>query len=328
MLIATGTTDMTWGVEIAATQFNPPHIFALIFVASLPGQILFGVTTMTMAAVISAYAFGLLYFAATGTFYFYDAYIPIAVFLGMHLLFTDPSTSPRTESGRVVFGVLYGLGTIGLVVILDALSAPTFYDKLLAVPILNLLIQRIDRGAAVLRLPESIGLAALTEKQRRLGTVGVWVMVFAGISAVGGLGDEHPGQYLPTWAEACETTGSDRACEYVGVMQQVYCDRGSGWACNELGIHRAEWAMDVTAARAEFERACAGGFTAGCENVLRLTTGAPGFASAPPPTDELPIILRGSKGPVVEEGVDALYALACERGWTDMCDGPPVGTSP
>ena len=38
-----------------------------------------------------------------------DSYIPIAVFLGMHLLFTDPSTSPRTELGRIIFGVMYGL---------------------------------------------------------------------------------------------------------------------------------------------------------------------------------------------------------------------------
>ena len=46
--------------------------------------------------------------------FFYDSYIPIAVFLGMHLLFTDPSTSPRTELGRMIFGALYGLSTIAL----------------------------------------------------------------------------------------------------------------------------------------------------------------------------------------------------------------------
>ena len=34
-------------------------------------------------------------------YYFIEPSVPIAVFLGMHLLFTDPSTSPRTESGRV-----------------------------------------------------------------------------------------------------------------------------------------------------------------------------------------------------------------------------------
>ncbi len=48
----------------------------------------------------------------TGIYFFYDSYIPIAVFLGMHLLFNDPSTSPRTELGRIIFGALYGLSTV------------------------------------------------------------------------------------------------------------------------------------------------------------------------------------------------------------------------
>ena len=69
---------------------------------------------MTCSAVVTTYLFGLAYYAATGIYFFYDSYIPIAVFLGMHLLFTDPSTSPRTELGRVIFGVLYGLSTVAL----------------------------------------------------------------------------------------------------------------------------------------------------------------------------------------------------------------------
>jgi len=62
---------------------------------------------MTVWAVLSAYTFGLGYFWLTGTYFFHDAYIPIGVFLGMHLLFTDPSTAPRTSRGRIIFGILY-----------------------------------------------------------------------------------------------------------------------------------------------------------------------------------------------------------------------------
>ena len=72
-----------------------------------------------MSAVVTTYVFGLLYFAVTGTYFFFDSYIPIAVFLGMHLLFTDPSTSPRTELGRIMFGVLYGLSVV-VYALLDA----------------------------------------------------------------------------------------------------------------------------------------------------------------------------------------------------------------
>ena len=133
-------SDVTWGKEIAITQFYPPHIYLILFLIGLPGQFFFGVTSMTMSAVVATYLFGLAYLALTGTYFFYDSYIPIAVFLGMHLLFTDPSTSPRTELGRIMFGALYGLSTVALFGLLGALGLPTFYDKLLQVPILNLSI--------------------------------------------------------------------------------------------------------------------------------------------------------------------------------------------
>ena len=46
---------------------------------------------------IGMYGFmALAHFWMFGTYFFVDAFIPAAVFLGMHLLFTDPSTSPRT----------------------------------------------------------------------------------------------------------------------------------------------------------------------------------------------------------------------------------------
>ena len=111
-------TDITWGQDIAITQFYPPHMYLFLFLVALPGQLLFGVTTMTMAAVLTTYLFGLCYYALTGTYYFFDSYIPIAVFLGMHLLFTDPSTAPRTDLGRMIFGVLYGISTIALYALL------------------------------------------------------------------------------------------------------------------------------------------------------------------------------------------------------------------
>src|SRR5258708_2050210 len=111
-LILSGASDITWGKDIAITQFYPPHMYLFLFLVALPGQFLFGVTTMTMSAVLTTYLFGLAYFAFTGVYYFVDSYVPVAVFLGMHLLFTDPSTSPRTELGRIIFGMLYGLGNV------------------------------------------------------------------------------------------------------------------------------------------------------------------------------------------------------------------------
>jgi len=159
-------------------------------------------------------------------------------------------------------------------------------------------------------------------ERKRVAVTGGWVVAFAVMSATGGFGDHHPGQYLPFWVQACSETGRDRACAHVAQMEQTYCDRGSGWACNELGILRATREEDLAAARGEFERSCSLGFTPGCDNVLRTTVGTVAFASGPPPDAELPIVLRGSKGAIRERDPEALYALGCERGWNDLCTGP------
>lgn len=323
LIILTGSTDKTFGLEIATTQMNPPYIYAAIFVAALPGQFLFGVATMTLAAVVSAYAFGLAYFALTGTYFFYDAYIPIAVFLGMHLLFTDPATSPKSERGRVLFGVLYGLGVIAFAAILERFGVPTFWDKLLPVPILNLMVRRIDAwvDAGKLPMPNLFPfLGRLSEAGRRYAVTWMWVAVFLGMSAVGGVGDWHPGQFLPFWTEACEE-GSERACDYMAFMEQNYCDRGSGWACNEFGAFLLTADGDRAGAAREFETSCRLGYQPGCANLEAVESGAgpESLARGDPPLEDLPIVLRGSKGPITERDPDALYALACREGWKSIC---------
>ena len=67
---------------------------------SLPGQLLFGVARMTLSAVVTLYLISLAHLQLTGTYLFFDSHIPLPVFLGMHLLFTDPSTSPRSAPAR------------------------------------------------------------------------------------------------------------------------------------------------------------------------------------------------------------------------------------
>jgi len=181
VLILTGTTHLTSGPKIALTQFNPPHMYLLIFLVSLPAQVLWGVGSMTLSAVVTAYTFGLLHLAVTGTDFFFGSYIPVAVFLGMHLLVTDPSTSPRTELGRIIFGMLYGLSVIALYALLGHAGTPTFYDKLLAVPILNLMIQAIDRAArskALRRLDPAALVRGPTPRRLNFAYVSVWTVVF------------------------------------------------------------------------------------------------------------------------------------------------------
>jgi hypothetical protein len=294
-LILSGTSNITWGQDIAITQFYPPHMYLFLFLVALPGQLLFGVTTMTMAAVVTTYLFGLGYYAVTGTYYFYDSYIPIAVFLGMHLLFTDPSTAPRTDLGRVIFGVLYGLSTIALYTLLGMAGMPPFYDKLLQVPLLNLSVTSIDRvvrSNALRRFdPGRIG-ASLSVSRRNLAYVSIWAIVFTVMSAAQGVGDRHRGQWLPFWQEACQH-GSARACRYLVQLHATYCRAGSRWSCNELDVLLADNQADRAGSIA--------------------SRGSPSLA-------ELPILLRGSKGPITDRSVASLYSRACDQGWPDSCE--------
>ena len=322
-LIGTGMSDATWGHDIAITQFFPPHMYLVLFLVALPGQFFFGVTSMTMSAVVTTYLFGLGYFAVTGTYFFYDSYIPIAVFLGMHLLFTDPSTSPRTELGRLIFGALYGLSAIVLYEVLGNAGLPTFYDKLLQVPVLNLSVKLIDRAARsdALRVfdPAAIG-RSLTSPQRNVAYMSIWAIVFAVMSGAQGVGDRHPGQWVPFWQRACDDERPG-ACAYLFNIQSIFCDAGSGWACNQVGVgtRQGRW-LDPADARESLERGCALGFTPACENVARLTAGT--LESTPPTLDDYPVILRGSKGVIANRTPSALYTRACRQGWPNTCGRP------
>jgi len=338
LLLAKGASDITWGQSISTTQFYPPHMYLFLFLIGLPGQLFFGVTSMTMSAVLSTYLFGLAYHAITGVYFFYDSYIPIAVFLGMHLLFNDPSTSPRTELGRIIFGVLYGLSTVLLYWVLGRAGMPTFYDKLLQVPLLNLSIKGIDwlARARWLRMfdPSALG-KFLAPRGRNLAYMSVWALVFAGMSAAQGVGDSHPGQWLPFWRHACQ---QDRAyaCPYLADVESGFCNQGSGWACNEAGLLDIELARsgedlrrrDRSQAAAPFTRGCRQGFETACQNLVALSRGSGALAYAPPTLKDFPIILRGSKGEIRDRSPAALYALACREGWKGACAVNAGGQQP
>lgn len=329
ILLATGSSSITWGQEIATTQFYPPQMYLWLFLVALPGQYFFGVASMTVSAVLTTYLFGRLYFAATGVYFFYDSYIPIAVFLGMHLLFTDPSTSPRTELGRIVFGALYGLSTVALYYALGRAGLPTFYDKLLQVPLLNLCVKAIDAAARSRPLcafdPAAIG-RAWTLRQRNLAYMSLWAVAFLGLSAVQGVGDSHPGQWLPFWRQAC-AEGRAFACPYLADVSLGHCMRGSGWACNEAGLLHIALSrsgedlrrLDPAGAAEPLRRGCELGFEAACWNLRALRNGQDAFRAPPPELRDFPIILQGSKGEIQEREPAALYALACRQGWPGTC---------
>ncbi len=328
-LLAAHATGITWGQEIATTQFYPPHMYLVLFLLGMPGQFLFGVTSMTMSAVVATYVFGRLYFAATGIYFFYDSYIPISVFLGMHLLFNDPATSPRTELGRIIYGALYGLSAVALYDVLGRAGMPTFYDKLLQVPLLNLSAKGLDKLAQSRMMrwldPATLG-RTLVGRQRNLAYIFMWGVTFLFMSATQGVGDNHPGQWLPFWRTACQD-GRAYACPYLADLELNACQRGSGWACNDAGLLHIALSrsgedarrLDPAGAAEPLRRGCELGFAAACRNLSELTGGTDHFAAASPGLQDFPIILRGSKGEIREREPAELYALACKEGWPNTC---------
>jgi hypothetical protein len=167
-LLATGTTNLTWGDQIATTLNLAPQPYLFLFVVGLVAMYFFSITLVSAFAAAALFGLSALYTQIVGVPFFIDSEIPIAVFLGLHLLVTDPSTSPRTASGKLIFGLLYGATVFGLYELLGLFQQPTFYDKLLCVPLLNLGVQRIDQLAKKLPQTFLVGRRAPHRRQPRV----------------------------------------------------------------------------------------------------------------------------------------------------------------
>ena len=319
VLIATGSTALTWGEEIATTLTLAPRIYLFLFLAGLVVMHRFAITLVAGSAAVVLFGLSALYAAASGIPYFIDAEIPTAVFLGLHLLVTDPSTSPRTPLGKTIFGVLYGAGVFVLYALLGALGAPTFYDKLLSVPLLNLCVPWIDRLARALqaRAPFARFGEHLAHPRANAVQMAVWILFFGAMTGLGATDGRHRGDAVPFWQGAC-ADGNPRACERLIGIEASYCADASAWACNELGRHYTAGsivAADPALALDYFARACELRFRPACLNLLE-----PGRTlGAPPKTLDLRLLLREGGRNLMELSEADLRGRACEHGWRFAC---------
>ncbi|MFM2125723.1 MAG: hypothetical protein RL328_2174 [Acidobacteriota bacterium] len=273
ILIATRSTSITWGEEIATTFLYPPNFFVEMFVLGLIVQSLFSVTLVTLSAAVALYVLNILYTTVTGTYMFIDTNIHPAIFLGLHLLVTDPATSPRKNFGKVIFGAAYGAGIFALVPILEGLNAPVFYDKLLCVPLLNLTVRALDRLSA------NVGhwftlkpFSTWTPRQLNFGFMGIWAAFFAFMVASGFMRDTHPGTNPALWEQSC-TAGSGRSCDVFARMLDNQCQRNSGDSCFRLGTLLSDGknlSRNPIGAARSLSRACDIGTQAACATLVSL----------------------------------------------------------
>lgn len=273
-LIATGTTaQLTWGKEIAAS-FEVPHIFLVLFLLGLVVQGLFAVTLMTLAGVATLVALNLAYTQATGVYYFLNSNLGAAVFLGLHLLMTDPSTSPRSNAGRVLFGCSYAALYFVLYRVLDDAGVPLFWDKLLPMPILNLgvpLVDRVARSGWLGRLNRWWE-TSFAPRRANLVHMGCWTALFTTMLATGYVEAPHPGNALSFWKRAYDEHKPLAARNLKKLLLDL-ARHDSGPAYTMLGeMYLAGDLLPVDRASAAncFAHACSVGDLDGCANLARM----------------------------------------------------------
>jgi hypothetical protein len=238
VLLATQTTGLTWGIEISTTLHRPPHIYLEIFLLGLVVQSLFQVTLVTLSAAAVLLTMNLIYTHITGVYHFVDASIPVSVFLGLHLLVTDPATSPRRYLGKFIFGALYGAGVFAAFGALAWFGAPAFYDKLLCVPILNLCVRGLDRFSENVsaRLAAAGWQWKWTPRMTNYAFMAVWIALFVGMTATSFLakGKDYPGGRIEFWQQACQE-GRWKSCGTWVLALNATCEDGVRDNCYELG---------------------------------------------------------------------------------------------
>jgi Sel1 repeat len=332
-LIATHSTDISWGVNIATTFDKPPHIYLEIFLLGLVVQALFRVTLVTLSAAAALYALGLWYTGMTGDFQFIDSNIPVAVFLGLHLLTTDPATSPRRDLGKIIFGGMYGAAVFGAYSLLKMIGAPEFYDKLLVVPLLNLSVKVLDRFSEVV----AAKFASLTELLRQrprltnYAWMGVWAGLFVTMSASGFLvkGKDHPGTSPAFWSKRCQDGHSNSCATWVNVLNDR-CQDNSTADCFTLGkvLDEGKYAtQDEARAGVLLGRACDAGLQQACFSLIMYMKkgGNNALAQACERGDGAGCFILGSLfsgGAGVPQDPSLAFEMfekSCEAGWWRGC---------
>ena len=178
LLLATGGFHVSQGINVILSFFLPPHMMEFLFLLILVSNIKFNTTLITASACITMLALNSLLISTTGYPLLERPFDP-QIFLGAGLLLTDPATSPRSKTGKALFGVAYGILVYIALALLYSAGKPGYFDKILPVLMLNLIAPSFDttgaRLASVLRA--RLGSAAAIARSKFVH-VAVWTACF------------------------------------------------------------------------------------------------------------------------------------------------------
>ncbi len=290
ILILTDQMHLTWGEAIARTHGFSPYSYEVIFAAGLLVSSFFTVGFTIASSAVCTLLLGQWYFDLFSVYRYLDTGIPIAVFLGMNLLVTDPVSSPWRRDAKIVYGALYGLSVFVLYGLLRDLERPptpddvglsaAFCDKLLAVPLLNLLSPSLDGimkrvfgdeysgiSQSILRMERSLLQKSGRTIVGRVVFVMLWVITF--IAWIRPSVREHPGKDVQFWVKACEETSAAQrhpySCENRDRIYLRACESGALPACHNLALTREE--KDPKLALHLYEHACNGELAESCNHL-------------------------------------------------------------
>ena len=168
---------------------------------------------------------------------------------------------------------------------------PTFYDKLLQVPLLNLSVKGIDRVARS-RCSAVRSCGARPIARARPAQPGVHVHLGGGVCgperhARSGRRPSRPvAAVLAAGLRGWPPVRLPVPCRF---GDRAFCNRGSGWACNEAGLLDIALSrsgedlrrLDPAGAVEPLSRGCELGFAAACGNLRTLTKPAAQARSQP-----------------------------------------------
>jgi hypothetical protein len=130
--------------NVVSSYLLPPHFQVFVFTAGLIAHLVGGTSFISLGAVVTLFVIDRMFKALVGLPPTGDLLQP-SVFIGITLLATDPVTMPKTRTGQLIAGVLYGLGIDTFYVLLNHFGFARYYDKLLPIPFLNYLAPYLDR---------------------------------------------------------------------------------------------------------------------------------------------------------------------------------------
>jgi hypothetical protein len=245
LLILTRSTHLTWGESLAIQHGAGDYAYWTIFAAGFLAQFFVPIVWVTVAGTLSYLFLDGIYYQLFTSYQFIDTAIPPAVFLGLNLLITDPRTIPKKRLGQIFYGIAYACLSFACFSLLKTMVEPangstpafnpSFLDKALAIPLLNLTVPLINRLSS--------SQSPLSHRGTHQAILAVsWLLLF--ILYVHPQLKLHPGKKLIFWTETCRDhieqsslkAQPSKACQVRDHLLAIQCETGDLKLCHNLAL--------------------------------------------------------------------------------------------